>query len=174
MSTETGKINRTGAQLLIPFVAFLMLAGVGCSEKETAGTQEAAPAMETATTEAAPAMESAAPEAAPPVEVAEPAPEPVAEPAEPQAAAGAESQSAAVDGQKVYQASCQACHAAGVAGAPKLGDKAAWAPRIAKGVDVLVSSVKNGLNVMPPKGGGMSCSDEELRAATDYIVAEGS
>ena len=171
MSTETGKINRTGAQLLVPFVAFLMLAGVGCSEKETAGTQEAAPAMETATTETAPAMESAAPEAAPPVEATEPAAEPVAEP---QAAAGAESQSAAVDGQKVYQASCQACHAAGVAGAPKLGDKAAWAPRIAKGVDVLVSSVKNGLNVMPPKGGCMSCSDEELRAATDYIVAEGS
>ena len=172
MSTETGKNHRTGAQLLIPFVVFLMLAGVGCSEKETSSTQEAAPAMETAAPEAAPAMESAAPEAAPAAEpVAEPAAEPVAEP---QAAAGAESQSAAVDGQKVYQASCQACHAAGVAGAPKLGDKAAWAPRIAKGIDALVSSVKNGLNVMPPKGGCMSCSDDELRAATEYIVAEGS
>lgn len=165
MSTETGMIRRTGAQLLIPVVALLMLAGVGCSEKETSTTQEAAPAME-----------SAAPEAAPPAEVTEPAPEPAAEPTEPQAAAeaAAESQSAAVDGQKIYQASCQACHAAGVAGAPKLGDKAAWAPRIAKGNDALLSSVKNGLNVMPPKGGCMSCSDDELRAAIEYMVAEGS
>ena len=165
MSTETGKTYGTGAQLLIPFVALLMLAGVGCSEKETSTTQEAAPAME-----------SAAPEAAPPAEVTEPAPEPAAEPTEPQAAAeaAAESQTAAVDGQKIYQASCQACHAAGVAGAPKLSDKAAWVPRIAKGNDALMSSVKNGLNVMPPKGGCMSCSDDELRAAIEYMVAEGS
>lgn len=165
MSTETGKTRGTGAQLLIPVVALLMLAGVGCSEKETSTTQEAAPAME-----------SAAPEAAPPAEVTEPAPEPAAEPTEPQAAAeaAAESQTAAVDGQKIYQASCQACHAAGVAGAPKLSDKAAWVPRIAKGNDALMSSVKNGLNVMPPKGGCMSCSDDELRAAIEYMVAEGS
>jgi cytochrome c5 len=165
MSTETGKTYGTGAQLLIPVVALLMLAGVGCSEKETSTTQEAAPAME-----------SAAPEAAPPAEVTEPAPEPAAEPTEPQAAAeaAAESQTAAVDGQKIYQASCQACHAAGVAGAPKLSDKAAWVPRIAKGNDALMSSVKNGLNVMPPKGGCMSCSDDELRAAIEYMVAEGS
>jgi len=98
------------------------------------------------------------------------------EPKAPQAAADkpADSQAATVDGQKIYQASCQACHATGVANAPKLGDKAAWAPRIAKGNDALFSSVKNGLNAMPPKGTCMSCSDDDLRAAVEYLVAQGS
>ena len=77
-------------------------------------------------------------------------------------------------GQKIYQTSCQACHAAGIAGAPKLGDKAAWAPRIAKGNDALFSSVKNGLKAMPPKGTCMTCSEDELRAAVEYMVGQGS
>ena len=83
-------------------------------------------------------------------------------------------QTASADGQKIYQKSCQACHATGVAGAPKLGDKEAWAPRIAKGNDALLSSVKNGLKAMPPKGTCMSCSEDELRAAMEYMVGEGS
>jgi cytochrome c5 len=97
-------------------------------------------------------------------------------PEQPQAAADkpAATQTAAVDGQKIYQASCQACHAAGVAGAPKLGDKAAWAPRIAKGNDALTASVIKGLNAMPPKGACMSCGDDELRAAVLYMVEQGS
>ena len=86
----------------------------------------------------------------------------------------ADTQSASTDGQKIYQKSCQACHATGAAGAPKLGDKEAWAPRIAKGNDALLSSVKNGLKAMPPKGTCMSCSDDELRAAVDYMVGQGS
>lgn len=79
-----------------------------------------------------------------------------------------------VDGQKVCQTYCQACHAAGVAGAPKLGDKEAWAPRIAKGEDALLVSLNKGLNAMPPKGACMSCSEDELRAALDYMVGQGS
>jgi len=86
----------------------------------------------------------------------------------------ADTQIASVDGQKIYQTSCQACHATGAAGAPKLGDKDAWAPRIAKGNDALLSSVKNGLKAMPPKGACMGCSEDELRAAMEYMVGQGS
>jgi len=95
--------------------------------------------------------------------------------AEPEASAPpADTLTASVDGQKIYQASCQACHVAGIAGAPKLGDKEAWAPRIAKGNDAMLLSVKNGLNAMPPKGTCMSCSEGELRAAMEYMVEQGS
>jgi len=153
--------------VLIPVLALLMLLGTGCSEKDTTAPQEVA-------TEQAPAPEMAEAEAPPPVE----APEPAAEPEEPQAAVeapAADTQAAAAaDGQKVYQASCQACHVAGVAGAPKTGDKEAWAPRIAKGNDALLSSVKSGLNAMPPMGGCMTCSDAELSAGIAYLVEQGS
>lgn len=73
-------------------------------------------------------------------------------------------------GKKIYDTACMACHAAGVAGAPKLGDKAAWAPRLKKGADVLHTSALKGLNAMPPKGGS-SASDEEIKAAVDYMTA---
>ena len=75
-------------------------------------------------------------------------------------------------GEQVYNASCMACHVAGVAGAPKLGDKAAWAPRIAKGMDSLLASATNGLNAMPPKGTCMTCSSDELQAAVEYMVGK--
>jgi len=142
-----------------------MLLGAGCSEKETTATQEAAPAQ-------AAAPQIAEPGVPPAVE----APEPTAETDEQQTAAEppADTQTSSADGQKIYQASCQACHVAGVAGAPKLGDKEAWAPRIAKGNDALLLSVKNGLNAMPPKGTCMSCSEDELRAAVEYMVEQGS
>ncbi|GAB4350907.1 MAG: hypothetical protein Kow006_14240 [Gammaproteobacteria bacterium] len=78
----------------------------------------------------------------------------------------------AADGEAVYRKSCFACHDTGAAGAPKLGDAALWAPRVAKGVDALLSSVQNGLNAMPPKGTCMTCSDEELRAAVEFIVSQ--
>ncbi|HUT40043.1 MAG TPA: c-type cytochrome [Gammaproteobacteria bacterium] len=156
MSTHTNQSRKAGALVLIPALALLMLLGAGCSDKETTSSQQATPAQ-------APAPQSAEPDALPPVEAPEPA-----------AAAPADTPMAAADGQKIYQASCQACHVAGVAGAPKLGDKAAWAPRIAKGKDALLSSVKNGLNAMPPKGTCMSCSDEDLRSAMEYMVEQGS
>ena len=75
-------------------------------------------------------------------------------------------------GEQIYKQSCQGCHATGAAGAPKLGDKAAWAPRIATGMDALVASSINGKNVMPPKGTCMSCSNDDLKAAVEYMVSQ--
>lgn len=74
--------------------------------------------------------------------------------------------------EETYKTYCQACHAAGVAGAPKTGDKDAWAPRIAKGDDAMLATAIKGLNAMPPKGTCMSCSDDDLKAAIDYIVSQ--
>ena len=78
------------------------------------------------------------------------------------------------DGQQVYQAGCVACHDAGVAGAPKVGDKGQWAKRIAKGLGTLYASAVNGVQgsagVMPPKGGNLALSDAEVKAAVDYMV----
>jgi cytochrome c5 len=73
-------------------------------------------------------------------------------------------------GKQIYDTKCMACHASGVAGAPKLGDKAAWAPRIETGMDAIMTSVMNGKNAMPPKGTCMECSEEQLRAAVDYML----
>ena len=75
-------------------------------------------------------------------------------------------------GEQVYNASCMACHAVGVANAPKLGDKAAWEPRAAKGVDGLLATAISGLNAMPPKGTCAACSDDELKAAIEYILSQ--
>jgi cytochrome c5 len=74
------------------------------------------------------------------------------------------------DGAKIYASACSACHAAGVAGAPKLGDKAAWAPRMKAGIDGLTASVTKGKGAMPPKGGLASASDAELRAAVEHML----
>ncbi len=76
------------------------------------------------------------------------------------------------DGQKTYQTSCQACHATGAAGAPKLGDKEAWASRIATGVDAMLAVAIKGKGAMPPKGACASCSDDDLKAAIEYMVSE--
>lgn len=73
-------------------------------------------------------------------------------------------------GEDVYESKCAACHISGAAGAQKLGDKAAWAPVIAKGIDVLYTSTISGLNGMPAKGLCFDCTDDELKAAVDYMV----
>ena len=77
---------------------------------------------------------------------------------------------AARSGKAVYDTACFACHGTGAAGAPMLGDAAAWAPRIDKGIDGLLSSAINGLNAMPPRGTCGNCSDDELKAAIEYMV----
>ncbi|MDA0190604.1 MAG: c-type cytochrome [Proteobacteria bacterium] len=74
------------------------------------------------------------------------------------------------DGATVYNTVCMACHAGGVAGAPKTGDKAAWAPRIATGDAALLKSVINGKGAMPPRGGGADLSDDEIKAAVAHLV----
>lgn len=79
---------------------------------------------------------------------------------------------AAIDGEKIYKGICFSCHDVGVAGSPKLGDKAAWAPRIATGKDALLNSALHGKNAMPAKGGNPALSDDEVKAAVDYMVGQ--
>lgn len=76
-------------------------------------------------------------------------------------------------GKAIYEANCVACHAAGVAGAPKLGDKAAWAPRLKQGTEALHQAAVKGKGAMPPKGGAMALSDADVIAAADYLAAQG-
>jgi cytochrome c5 len=92
---------------------------------------------------------------------------------EPEAAPAADTavaSSGPKSGEEVYNGACVSCHGTGAAGAPKLGDAAAWAPRIATGMDSLLANATNGLNAMPPKGLCMACSEAELQAAIEYIV----
>jgi cytochrome c5 len=78
-------------------------------------------------------------------------------------------------GETVYSQACVACHGAGIAGAPKFGDAAAWAPRIAQGGDTLYKHALEGFQgkagLMPPKGGRTDLSDQSVKNAVDYIVA---
>ena len=112
----------------------------------------AAPAATVAAAPAAPAVASTA------------APAPVVPPANVVAAAGAGA------GEALYKQACFACHAAGVAGAPKLGDKELWAPRIQTGVDAMTANVIKGKGAMPPKGGS-SASDADIRSAVEYMAS---
>ena len=75
------------------------------------------------------------------------------------------------DGPTIFNTVCTACHSTGAAGAPKVDDKAAWAPRIAKGKEALYQSALNGKNAMPPRGGSASLSDAEVEATVDYIMS---
>ena len=75
-------------------------------------------------------------------------------------------------GEGLYNSVCQACHVAGVAGAPKTGDAAAWEPRISNGKDYLYNSVINGKNMMPARGGATNASDEDIKAAVDFMLSK--
>lgn len=83
---------------------------------------------------------------------------------------------AAVDGKATYEKACVICHGAGVAGAPKIGDKAAWAPRLAQGNEMLYSHAIKGYQgkqgFMPAKGGNTSLSDAEVKAAVDHMASQ--
>ena len=116
---------------------------------------------------AAPTAPMAAAPMAAPVAAAAPAAAPTAvAAAAPAAAAPA---AAAGNGEALYKQACFACHAAGVANAPKFGDKAAWAPRIAQGLPTLYNSALKGKGAMPPKGGS-AAPDADVKAAVDYMV----
>ena len=84
---------------------------------------------------------------------------------------------AAGSGQDTYGKACVVCHGAGVAGAPKLGDKGDWGPRIAQGNDMLYDHAIKGYTgkkgMMPPKGGNTALADADVKAAVDYMVAQG-
>jgi cytochrome c5 len=77
-----------------------------------------------------------------------------------------------MSGKDRYAASCGFCHDTGAAGSPKLGNKAAWAPRIAQGEDVLVKAAINGIGAMPAKGMCPSCSDAEIKGAVEYMISQ--
>jgi cytochrome c5 len=94
----------------------------------------------------------------------------VAAVAPPGAAAPAATGGDSAKGKSVYDTACMACHAAGVAGAPKAGDKAAWAPRLKTGKDALYTAALKGKGAMPPKGGNASLSDGDVKAAVDYLI----
>ena len=149
---------------LLPFVIAALLAG--CGEKTPPPPPPAASAPAPAAEPApapAPAAEAPAPAAAPAAE----APTPAAE-----APAATASAGDLVKGEAVYKATCVACHAAAVMGAPKPGDKAAWQPRIAAGMDALYANSLKGIKLMPPKGGNPSLKDEDVKSAVDYMVSQ--
>jgi cytochrome c5 len=85
-------------------------------------------------------------------------------------AAAAPAGAASGAGKSTFDSTCSVCHGTGVAGAPKFGDKAAWAPRIKTGKEALYNSALHGKNAMPPKGGNASLSDDAVKAAVDYMV----
>ena len=118
----------------------------------------AAPADAAASGEAAsaPAADAAAPADAPKADTAK---------AEDKGAAAG-----GADGKKVYEASCQACHGGAVPGIPHVGKKEDWAPRIKQGKDTLHKHAIEGFNAMPAKGGNGSLSDDEVKAAVDYMA----
>jgi cytochrome c5 len=146
----------------------------GAAWKEPAPTQTAssaapAAAAPTATPAAAPAASAPPPTATATTAASAPASAPSAPSAG--APAATATASAGGEGKAVYDETCHVCHATGLAGSPKFGDKAAWAPRIATGTDKLYNAALHGLNAMPPKGGNTSLTDAQVKAAVDYMVA---
>jgi cytochrome c5 len=169
MSGRKSNISLTLAGVLI----LISVGMLGCSDSGNDTKESAAPAKDTmpkvnttdSTAKPEPDQQPAPPEEAPKTAAAEPAPAETTPPATAEPAS---------PGEKVYKSACFACHATGVAGAPKLGDKALWKDRIAKGKDELVKNVINGYTgstgVMPPKGGFTHLSDEEIVTAVDYMI----
>lgn len=104
---------------------------------------------------------------APPAAPASPAPATAVVAAAPVAGAS----SAAGAGKTTFEHVCTVCHSTGLAGAPKFGDKVAWAPRIATGKDTLYHAALTGKGAMPPKGGNPALSDADVKAAVDYMVS---
>lgn len=130
-------------------------------------------ALSFATLLAACGKQESAPEAAAPAtpEAVAPAPAAVEQQDE------AKPEEAANDvGKKVFGAVCSMCHASGTAGAPRLGDKADWGPRVAQGMDVLYKHSLEGFTgekgMMPARGGSTTLSDDDVKAAVDYMVAK--
>ncbi|MEA3299883.1 MAG: c-type cytochrome [Pseudomonadota bacterium] len=143
-------LKNKAAFSLLAFGLVLGLAGCGSETEEVVLTpnQEKAVAERLAP-EGTVALES---------EVASAAPAP---------AAGGEPRS----GEEIYNKACLSCHMTGAAGAPKLGDVAAWAPRLEQGMDTIYKHAIEGIRGMPPRGLCMDCSDDEVKATVDYILA---
>jgi len=174
--------------LIVASAASLLACG---KSEETPAPVAPSPAVEAAQVETAPA---AVPEPVAPVVEPPSAPTPEAAPSaaasQPAAAKPAEAAPAApaakpagetapstpspdlAHGQQIYRQACAFCHDKGVAGAPKIGDAAAWSPRLAQGMEVLYASSLQGKRAMPAKGGNPSLAEAVVKAAVDYHVAQ--
>ena len=150
--------NKAGAKFDEPKAPAMAASGAGSPTAAAASAVAPAPGAAPAAAPAAPQVPVAAAAATPATVVAA-----VAETAK--AGAGADG---AVP--VLYTQACQICHGAGVAGAPKLGDKAAWAPRLTQGIDGLTASAIKGKNAMPPKGGS-NAPDADIKTVVAYMVS---
>ena len=119
-----------------------------------------------------PAIEAAAATVAEVAEEAEEATEAAAEPAADAAPMEVAAAASEFDAAGAYQMSCNACHGTGAAGAPMLGDAEAWEARMEKGMEALMSNVINGVGAMPARGICMTCSDDDLQAIVNYMLAQ--
>lgn len=145
-----------------------------------AAPEPVAPVVDTPPVESAPAVqpENAIEQTAAPSKPAPAPATPAPKPASAAAASAAEVPAPStpapdlVHGQQIYRQACAFCHDKGVAGAPKIGDAAAWSPRLAQGKDALYTTAIRGKGAMPAKGGNPSLSDTDVHAAVDYMIAQ--
>ncbi len=156
-----------GAAVVLAATAYLVLPTLGGGpdvDMSEAAVQERIKPIGTVATTAQPANTTPA----------KPEPGKVAEPAAlaASAAPGATAASTARSGEDIFNSFCTACHSTGAAGAPKVGDKEAWAPFIATGMDTMLEIAIKGKNAMPPRGTCADCSDDELKSAIEYMVSK--
>ncbi|EEG32451.1 cytochrome c5 family protein [Neisseria flavescens] len=153
MPAKGGAADLTDQELKRVITYMANKAGGTFPDPDAAASADAAASGEAAS---APAAEGAAPADAPKADAAK---------AEDKGAAAS-----GADGKKVYEATCQACHGGAVSGIPAVGKKEDWAPRIKQGKDTLHKHAIEGFNAMPAKGGNGSLSDDEVKAAVDYMA----
>lgn len=153
MPAKGGAADLTDQELKRVITYMANKAGGNFPDPDAAAPADAAASGEAAS---APAAEGAAPADAPKADAAK---------TEDKGAAAS-----GADGKKVYEASCQACHGGAVPGVPHVGKKEDWAPRIKQGKDTLHKHAIEGFNAMPAKGGNGSLSDDEVKAAVDYMA----
>ena len=148
-------------------------AGAAPAAGAAATPAAAAPAATTPPATPAPAATTAMPAAPATTAAAAPATETTVAAAAPVAdTAQQAAPTAGIDGEKIYRSICFSCHDVGIANSPKLGDKAAWAPRLAAGQETLYTHSLQGFNAMPAKGGNPALSDDEVKAAVDWMASQ--
>lgn len=170
-------MNHTATFLIVASAAALLACGKTEEAPAPASPPPAAeaPPAQPVPEPAAPVVETPSPEAVPPAQPA-PAQAPSAAASAPEtAAAPVVASTPSPDlarGEKIYRQACAFCHDKGVAGAPKIGDVAAWSPRLAQGMDTLYAVSLRGKGAMPAKGGNPALADADVKAAVDFIVAQ--
>ncbi len=162
--------------LVIILVLFASVALFGCSQEESkpAAPQSSTPPAKTVEPakivgQAEKVVEQTQEKVA---QVADQAKEQVAKVEQKAGAMVASAKAALESGEAVYSKACVSCHKLGIAGAPKTGDKDAWAPLIGSGMDTLVNNAINGKGKMPAKGGNASLTDAQVRAAVEYMTEQ--